>query len=61
MRVFLEMHPVSLCLCGHIHEASGVERFQNTIVTNSVSFKKGRYMSVDIGPNLAATPGRVDD
>jgi len=59
VKAFLEMHPVSLCLCGHIHEASGIERFQNTIVANSGSFKKGRYVSVEIGPNLAARPGRI--
>ena len=59
VKAFLERHLVSLCLCGHIHEAHGIERFQNTIVANSGSFKKGRYMSIEIGPNLAAKPGRV--
>lgn len=59
VRAFLERHPVSLCLCGHIHEASGIERFQNTIVANSGSFKKGRYVSIEIGPNLAARSGRI--
>lgn len=60
VKTFLERHPVSLCLCGHIHEASGIERFQNTLVANSGSFKKGRYVSIEIGPNLVAKPGRVD-
>ena len=60
VKAFLERHPVSLCLCGHIHEASGIERFQNTLVANSGSFKKGRYVSIEIGPNLVAKPGRVD-
>ena len=27
VKAFLEEHPVSLCLCGHIHEAAGIERF----------------------------------
>ena len=60
VKAFLEEHPVSLCLCGHIHEAAGIERFQNTLVANSGSFKKGRYVSIDIGPDVVATAGRVD-
>jgi len=59
VKAFLEEYPVSLCLCGHIHEASGVERFQNTLVANSGSFKKGRYLSIEIGSGIVAIPGRV--
>jgi Icc-related predicted phosphoesterase len=59
VKAFLEENPVSLCLCGHIHEASGVERFQDTIVANSGSFKKGRYMSIEIGSEIVVVPGRV--
>lgn len=60
VKSFLEGHSVALCLCGHIHEAAGVERFGNTLVANSGSFKKGRYISVEIGTDIVATPGRVD-
>jgi hypothetical protein len=60
VKAFLETEPVSLCLCGHIHEAAGIERFQNTLVANSGSFKKGRYLSAEIGFSLVATKGRVD-
>lgn len=59
MKAFLEEHLLSLCLCGHIHEAAGIERFHSTLVANLGSFKKGRYVSVDIGRDLVATPGRV--
>ena len=59
VRSFLEEHPVSLCLCGHIHEAAGIERFAKTIVANAGSFKKGRYLSVEIGSGIQVTPGRV--
>jgi len=59
VKAFLEAHPLSLCLCGHIHEAAGIERFHSTLVANSGSFKKGRYLSIDIGRELVATPGRV--
>jgi uncharacterized protein len=60
VKAFLEANPVSLCLCGHIHEAHGIESFRNTIVANAGSFKKGRYVTVEIGTEILAGPGRVD-
>jgi Icc-related predicted phosphoesterase len=60
LKAFLEVNRVALCLCGHIHEAAGIERFQATLVANAGSFKKGHYLSVEIGPHLVVTPGRVD-
>jgi len=59
VKAFLEVNPVSLCVCGHIHEAAGIERFCSTLVANSGSFKKGHYVSIEIGPDLVATRGRV--
>jgi len=59
LKAFLETHPVSLCLCGHIHEAAGIERFGNTLVANAGSFKRGHYLSVEIGPEVTAEAGRV--
>ena len=59
VQAFLANHPVSLCLCGHIHEAHGIERFQNTLVVNTGSFKKGRYATIEIGANPAVTPGKL--
>ena len=60
VKKFLETNPVTICLCGHIHEASGIERYQNTLVANSGSFKKGHYLTIEIGQDLVATPGRVE-
>jgi uncharacterized protein len=60
LRAFLTVNPVALCLCGHIHEAAGIEPFQTTLVANAGSFKKGHYLSVEIGPDIVVTPGRVD-
>jgi Icc-related predicted phosphoesterase len=60
LKAFLAVNPVALCLCGHIHEAAGIEQFQTTLVANAGSFKRGHYLSVEIGPNLVVTPGRVD-
>ena len=60
VKAFLEVNPISLCVCGHIHEAAGIENFCSTLVANSGSFKKGHYVSIEIGPGLVATRGRVD-
>ncbi len=60
VKSFLEVNTIHLCLCGHIHEAHGIESFQDTLVANSGSFKKGRYVMIEIGTKLSATPGRVE-
>ncbi len=60
VRAFLETNPVDLCLCGHIHEARGIECFQQTVVVNTGSFKKGHYGIIDIGVDIMATAGRVE-
>lgn len=60
IKAFLAERQVSLCLCGHIHEAAEIERFQSTLVANSGSFKKGHYLCVEIGSGLSAKRGRVD-
>lgn len=59
VKAFFEKYPVDLCLCGHIHEAAGIERFQNTLVANAGSFKRGRYLVVETGPEIVVTAGRV--
>lgn len=59
LRAFLETHPVALCVCGHIHEAVGIERFRDTLVANAGSFKRGHYLSIEIGPAITAIAGRV--
>lgn len=53
---FLRENPVPLCICGHIHEAAGSERFQETVVANAGSFKKGSYLTVEIAAGI--TVGR---
>ena len=58
VKAFLETNPVNLCLCGHIHEAAGIERFCSTLVANSGSFKKGHYLSIEIGRDIVVTRGR---
>ena len=52
VRAFLESHDVSLCLCGHIHEAGGR---QDTVgaasCVNIGAFKSGRYALVAVEPD----------
>jgi Icc-related predicted phosphoesterase len=55
VRAFLEEHDVSLCLCGHIHEARGEARVGPARCVNLGAFKSGRYALVDI--RAGAEPG----
>lgn len=59
VRDFLERTEIDLCCVGHIHEAYGVERFNNCLVVNSGSFKKGRYSCIDIGDTVAVDQGKL--
>lgn len=49
VRAFLERHDVDLCLCGHIHEADGLEHVGGTLVVNPGAFCSGRYAVVERG------------
>ncbi|MBP7735009.1 MAG: metallophosphoesterase family protein [Spirochaetes bacterium] len=59
IRAFIEQNRVDLCLAGHIHEAYGVERFNDCLVANSGSFKKGRYSLIDMGSPITVDQGRL--
>ncbi len=59
VRDFIENNNVNLCLVGHIHEAYGVEQFNNCLVVNSGSFKKGRYSLIEIGSDITVNQGRL--
>lgn len=52
VRKFLEEHRVDLCMCGHIHEAGGIESFQETIVANGGSLKRGRGLYIELGEDI---------
>ena len=41
VRRFIEERKPGLCLCGHIHEAAGVDRMGETVVANPGPFGKG--------------------
>lgn len=59
LRDFLEAHTVDVCLCGHIHEASGEDWVAGTHVLNPGAFGDGGYVVLDLGATprarLAAT------
>ena len=48
IRDFIVEHGVSLCLCGHIHEANGTAQLEKCAVVNPGSLKKGKYCLIEI-------------
>ncbi|MBN2353837.1 MAG: metallophosphoesterase family protein [Spirochaetales bacterium] len=48
VRRFLNAHPVDLCLCGHIHEASGEETVEGVRCCNPGAVRNGRYAVLEI-------------
>lgn len=59
VRSFIELNRVDLCLCGHIHEAGGVERLGRTLIANPGSFKRGKYMDISVNGGIAPRRGRI--
>jgi len=59
VRDFIDSNSIDLCLVGHIHEAHGEERVNNSIVVNSGSFKRGRYSFIDIGSSITLKQGKL--
>ena len=52
VRNFIEKNKIDLCLCGHIHEAWGLDLLGETKIVNSGSFKKGRYAVIEINDSV---------
>lgn len=44
VREFIEEAQPDICLCGHIHEARGIDRIGRTVVVNPGSFSMGGYV-----------------
>ncbi len=59
VKKFLKTNHIDLCLTGHIHEACGVENLGKGIVANSGCFKKGRYLSIEIGDSICVNQQRI--
>ncbi|TAL37471.1 MAG: hypothetical protein EPN93_05630 [Spirochaetes bacterium] len=59
VRAFIEQNRVDLCLCGHIHEAGGVESLGTATIANPGSFKKGKYIYAETGSDVRVSRGRI--
>jgi len=59
LRAFLESHEVDLCVCGHIHEAGGIETLGEVIVANPGSFKSGKYISAELNDTMTLSRGKI--
>jgi len=43
IREWIDINQPLVCICGHIHESSGIDRIGDTLCVNPGSFSKGRY------------------
>ncbi|MBS7634624.1 metallophosphoesterase family protein [Candidatus Bathyarchaeota archaeon] len=48
VRKFIEEYKPALTLCGHIHEAKGVDKIGETLIVNPGPSKQGNYAIIDI-------------
>ncbi|MFC1852598.1 metallophosphoesterase [candidate division CSSED10-310 bacterium] len=48
LRSFIIDQQPDLCLCGHIHEAKGIEKLGQTVIINTGRFSSGTYAQIDI-------------
>jgi Icc-related predicted phosphoesterase len=53
LRAFVDEHQPDLVVCGHIHEARGVDRIGETRVVNCGPAAEGSYASVDLAEPLS--------
>lgn len=55
VRDFLAANPVQLCICGHIHEAGGLQaEVSGCLCLNVGPFRQGRYALVTLPPRITA-------
>ncbi|MDY6935072.1 MAG: metallophosphoesterase family protein [Spirochaetota bacterium] len=56
---FMRKNPIDLCIAGHIHEADGVENLDFGIVANPGSFKRGKFLTIDIDESISIQRGKI--
>ncbi len=55
IRDWLERTNPLLCLCGHIHEAAGIDRLGGTLLVNPGPLRHGNFCVIDIDEKKAVT------
>ncbi len=53
VRAFIEQYQPDVCVCGHIHEARGLDRIGKTQIVNCGPAGKGFYAVVTVGANIS--------
>ncbi|SHN60826.1 metallophosphoesterase family protein [Desulfovibrio litoralis] len=48
VKEFIQEYQPALCICGHIHESSGVDRIGKTLIINPGAFASGGYVVFSI-------------
>ena len=56
VREILVKHQIDLCICGHIHEAGGVEKVEGCVCVNPGPLSGGNYAYVTIESDLSGNP-----
>lgn len=59
VREIVEREQPTLLLCGHIHEAQGVERIGRTSVVNCGAAKAGHFARIEIDPSAAEPASKI--
>lgn len=59
VRAFIDANKVDLAIVGHIHEAAGVENHNGSITANAGSFRKGKYLSIQINSRIRINAERL--
>ncbi len=59
VREFIEERQPAACLCGHVHEAAGMQLVGRTQVLNPGSLGSGGYALLRLGEETTLTPRRI--
>lgn len=55
VRDFIEEHKPDVVICGHIHEARGEDKIENSVIVNCGPAGRGYYAVIDLGEKLTVT------